>query len=281
LSTWLATAAVLLAAIVLALLPPPAGADPLGAANWSRLQGCGAAGGNSPLINNAKLQLAAKHLADGAGLQQAVAASGYLAANSTAIHLSGPASDADTERLIAAHYCATVRDPALRDFGAERRGREVWMILATPLVLPAARDELAVAQRIVELVNAARAAGRRCGSKAFAPSGPLQFDAALTRAALDHSQDMAAHDEFDHRGHDGSTPASRIERAGFEKMSIVGENIAAGATSAAEVTQGWLESPGHCENIMDGRFTHIGIAFAENLRTSALIFWTQDFAAHR
>ena len=51
--------------------------------------------------------------------------------------------------------------------------------------------------------------------------------------------------------------------------------------NAAEVTEGWLNSPPHCENIMDGRFAQIGIAFAQNLKTQSAVFWTQDFAAHR
>ena len=111
--------------------------------------------------------------------------------------------------------------------------------------------------------------------------GPVALDAALTRAAVAHSRDMAAHDDFDHRGHDGSTPKMRVESAGFGDHRIVGENIAAGAMTAEEVTQGWLSSPAHCENIMDGRFTLIGIGYAENPRTRSAVFWTLDFAAHR
>jgi uncharacterized protein YkwD len=155
------------------------------------------------------------------------------------------------------------------------------MVLAAPIALPAPGEAATVNRRILELVNEARAAGRRCGGKYFSPAGPLALDAALTHAALDHSRDMAAHDAFDHRGHDGSTPATRVERAGFADHLIVGENIAAGVMTPVDVTQGWLASPPHCENIMDGRFTLIGIAFAENLRTRSAIFWTQDFAAHR
>jgi uncharacterized protein YkwD len=47
------------------------------------------------------------------------------------------------------------------------------------------------------------------------------------------------------------------------------------------VTQGWLQSPAHCENIMDNRFTLIGIAYAKNLHSRSAVFWTQDFAARR
>jgi uncharacterized protein YkwD len=46
-----------------------------------------------------------------------------------------------------------------------------------------------------------------------------------------------------------------------------------------EVTQGWLSSPAHCENIMDPRFSEIGIAFAVNMASAEAIYWTQDFAA--
>jgi uncharacterized protein YkwD len=263
------------------LLPRPAAADALEAANWERLHGCGAAAAGTPLQTNPKLQQAAKRYADGASLQGAVAATGYLAALSSAIHLTGPVSDVEIERLLGARYCRMLQDPQFRDFGAERRGRDLWMVLGASVALAAPGDASSVNQRILSLVNEARAAGRRCGRKYFAPVGPLALDPALTRAALDHSRDMAAHDLFDHRGRDGSTPGTRVDRAGFGDHRIVGENIAAGAMTPGDVTQGWLASPAHCENIMDGRFTLIGIAYAENLHTHSIVFWTQDFAAHR
>ena len=263
------------------MLPRPAAADALEAANWERLNGCGAAAAATPLQSNAKLQQAAKRYADGASLQGAMAATGYLAAQSSAIHLTGPVSDVEIERLLGAHYCRTLQDPQFRDFGAERRGRDLWMVLGAPVALAAPGDASSVNQRILSLVNEARAAGRRCGGKYYAPVGPLALDAALTRAALEHSRDMAAHDVFDHRGHDGSTPGMRVDRAGFGDHRIVGENIAAGAMTPGDVTKGWLASPAHCQNIMDGRFTLIGMAYAENLHTRSAVFWTQDFAAHR
>ena len=263
------------------MLPQPAAADPLEAANWERSHGCGVAAGRTPLQGNPKLQQAAKRYADGASLQGAMAAAGYLAAQSSAIHLTGPVSDAEIERLLGARYCSTLQDPQLRDFGAERRGRDLWMVLGAPVALAAPGDASSVNRRILSLVNEARATGRRCGAKYFAPVGPLALDPALTRAALEHSRDMAEHDVFDHRGRDGSTPGTRVDRAGFGDHRIVGENIAAGAMTPGDVTQGWLASPAHCENIMDGRFTLIGIAYAENLHTRSVVFWTQDFAAHR
>lgn len=255
-------------------------ADPLSAANRSRLHGCGDAR-VAALRASAQLQSAARKLADGTPLRAAISSSGYLAASSSLLHLTGPVADADVQRLLVQHYCQILQDPALKDLGAERRGRDLWLVLASPLAVPAPGDAPSVTRRILELVNQARAAGHRCGAKYFPPAPPLRMDAALTDAALRHSRDMATHDEFDHRGHDGSTPAARVEQAGYGEHRIVGENIAAGAMNAAEVTDGWLNSPPHCENIMDDRFTQVGIAYAENLKTAAAVFWTQDFAAHR
>jgi uncharacterized protein YkwD len=256
-----------------------AAAAPLNAANYERTRGCGGAA-LTPLYYNPKLDAAARRVAGGASLQSAIEGSGYIASQSSMLHISGVANDADIERVLAARYCATLRDPKLKDFGVERRGRDVWMVLAAPAALPP-RDAAQMSREVLDIVNAARARGRRCGAKTFAAVGPLSLDAALTRAALNHSNDMAAHDLFDHIGRDGSTPAQRVEQAGYGTHRIVGENIAAGAMSAKEVAEGWLASPAHCENIMDGRFTQIGIAYAENFTTASAVFWTQDFAAHR
>ncbi len=254
---------------------------PLNAANAARLHGCSVSGTRPALFYSMQLQQAAKRYSQGSSLQSAIADSGYLAAQSAAIHISGATSDAEMESMLAARECRTLQDPSMREFGAEQHGREVWMVLAAPVFLPARGDAASVSRAILGLVNAARAGGRRCGGKYFAPAAPLALDPALTRAAWEHSRDMAEHDAFDHRGHDGSTPDVRVERAGFGNHRIVGENIAAGAMTPSDVAKGWLASPAHCENIMDSRFTLIGIAYAQNLHSGSAVFWTQDFAAHR
>ena len=212
-------------------------------------------------------------------MQKAAADAGYLSAEIAGIHLSGAGNDAEVEQMLMQRECRTLQNPKMREFAAVQRGHEIWMVLAVPVTLPVRGDAASVSRVVLDLVNAARGAGRRCGGKYFAPVAPLILDPRLTQAALQHSRDMAEHDAFDHRGRDGSSPATRIERAGFKDHRIVGENIAAGAMTPPEVVQGWLASPAHCENIMDGRFTLLGVAYAENLQTQAAVFWTQDFAA--
>ncbi|MEA3150232.1 MAG: hypothetical protein QOD56_1171 [Gammaproteobacteria bacterium] len=253
-------------------------ADLHGVVNSARLQSCRAPGSRAPLRDSPKLALAAARLANGQSLHASLAAVGYLAAQSSAVHVSGAGGDDELRRILAANYCATVADANLTDLGVQRRGRDVWLVFAAPVSVPGVNDA-AVGRQILMLVNDARASGRRCGSKTYGSTAPLSLNSTLTRAALAHSQEMARTGEFEHRGHDGSSPAARVAGAGYGDYSVVGENIAAGAMTPAEVTQGWLASPAHCENIMDPRFTDMGIAFAVNLSGAELVYWTQDFAA--
>jgi uncharacterized protein YkwD len=258
-------------------VPAVARADLRDVVNAARLQGCRSSA-RAPLRDNPRLDAAAGWLSSGQSLDAALTAAGYLAAQSSAVHLSGVTGDADVSRVLAAHYCATLVDPKLSEMGVQRRGGDFWMVLAAPVVVPAAADAAAVSRQILALLNLARATGRRCGSKSFAAAGPLVLNPALTAAALAHSQEMAKYSEFAHQGHDGSSPSTRVARASYGPVLMVGENIAAGAMTPAEVTQEWLESPAHCENIMEPRFTEIGIAYAVNLSSPALVYWTQDFA---
>lgn len=110
------------------------------------------------------------------------------------------------------------------------------------------------------LVNAHRAAGADCGSEGRFPSAAaLSWNAALTLAALAHSDDMVAFNFFSHTGSGGSNAGQRATAAGYVWQSW-GENIAAGQPSVAVVMAGWMASPGHCANIMRAGFRDIGLA---------------------
>jgi uncharacterized protein YkwD len=251
-----------------------------GAINWARLHGC-ARGDRPALRENPKLRQAAQELARGASLKAALASVGYPANESSAVFLSGAGSDSAVGTVLASHDCPALIDPDIREMGAQRRGGDVWIVLAAPALLPAAGDSVLIRSQILELVNQARATGRRCGGKTYPSAAPLTLSVPLNSAALAHSRQMAAYQEFDHRGHDGSSPSVRVQSAGYGPYTLVGENIAAGAMTPLEVTEGWLASPAHCENIMDPRFGEIGIGYAVNPRSAELVYWTQDFAAPR
>ena len=126
-------------------------------------------------------------------------------------------------------------------------------------------------EQVVELTNAERAK---------ADLQPLKLNDRLTGAALDHSNDMAHDDFFSHTGVDGSTVSDRVKNSSYE-YSTAGENIAAGQTSAAEVVEDWMNSPGHRANILNPNYTEIGVGY-EYLENDTGKFnyeryWTQVF----
>jgi uncharacterized protein YkwD len=55
----------------------------------------------------------------------------------------------------------------------------------------------------------------------------------------------------------------------------VGENIAMGQNSSAEVVQAWMDSPGHRANILNSGYQRIGVA--AYISKSGAIYWCQQF----
>ncbi|WP_219500454.1 CAP domain-containing protein [Nonomuraea ceibae] len=120
-----------------------------------------------------------------------------------------------------------------------------------------------MASEVVRLTNTARA---RQGC------GPLRADARLTRAAREHSYEMARSGQFTHESPDGSSPWDRMERAGYPAGAA--ENIGRGYSSAEEAVSGWLDSPDHRRNILSCDFKAIGVGVVSSPEG---IWWTQDF----
>ena len=128
----------------------------------------------------------------------------------------------------------------------------------------------------LRIVNAYRAAGATCGARgSFAPAGALTWNAQLTSAAYGHSSDMAANNYFSHTSLDGRSMVDRINATGYD-WSTVGENIAGGYGTMQQVVDGWMSSDGHCANLMNPRFTEMGLACARNASSTYRIYWTQN-----
>ncbi|MFV8751226.1 CAP domain-containing protein [Nannocystaceae bacterium ST9] len=129
---------------------------------------------------------------------------------------------------------------------------------------------------VVELVNQNRAAGANCGGTDFAGTGPLTMDPALRCAARFHSRDMALNDYFDHTSLSGTSFVDRSNSAQYD-ASPVGENIAAGQPTPADVVGAWMESPGHCMNIMNPDANEIGVGYMPTDMATYGAYWTQVF----
>ena len=109
---------------------------------------------------------------------------------------------------------------------------------------------------------------------------PLKLNSKLASAADDHSDSMAKDDFFSHTGIDGSSVGDRVRDAGYNYRTV-GENIAAGYSTASAVVSGWMNSPGHRANILNANYTEIGIGYEFLQEDTGSInynhYWTQVF----
>ena len=122
---------------------------------------------------------------------------------------------------------------------------------------------------VVDRTNAERA---RHGLRA------LTVDQRLAAAAQAHSADMVRRAFFAHESPDGRQVWDRAVAAGYAYRKVA-ENIAAGQRTAEEVVRGWMGSPGHRANILDGDLTQIGVGRADG--GSYGVYWTQVFGTPR
>ena len=126
---------------------------------------------------------------------------------------------------------------------------------------------------MLSALNAVRATGATCGSVPMPPAPALIWDTRLELAAQRHSADMAEHEYFSHIGTDGTDTGDRAQRAGYH-WRVIGENIARYQQSVDQVVDDWLESPGHCRQILDPSFQEVGVAEVGD-------HWTQVFGVPR
>ncbi len=138
------------------------------------------------------------------------------------------------------------------------------------------------AQDLLARMNAVRASGTTCGTKAAPAVAAVAWNTALFEAAAVHSADMAARGYFDHTSPEGSTVGTRVTAQGYT-WRFVGENIAAGQRSMDSVMNSWLTSPGHCENIMRASAQEVGLAcvLKANDPQRYSYYWTMVVAAPR
>jgi hypothetical protein len=136
--------------------------------------------------------------------------------------------------------------------------------------------QLTEVEAVVAATNQARAEGQDCGAYGvFDPAPPLDGDPNLHIAAQAHADDMSQNDFFSHTGSDGSSFAQRIGRTDFSGQPL-GENIAAGQRSPEEAVAGWIDSDGHCRNLMNPNATKIGVGYQTGGPYGTL--WVQVFA---
>jgi uncharacterized protein YkwD len=139
-------------------------------------------------------------------------------------------------------------------------------------------------RRMLDLINRDRAE-----HGGFAAQ-PLGWDDEVAAVARGHSADMLARGYMAHINPDGTAPQDRLARAGIRFLAC-GENIAGSPTKRAAsagsdviytgyptieaAEAGLMASPGHRHNILEPRFTHVGVGIGTN--TDGTLVITQNF----
>lgn len=138
----------------------------------------------------------------------------------------------------------------------------------TKVVGRAVNQSNPVQQSILDLSNSARQQSKL---------GTLRFSTQLNAAAQRHANDLAQGAKFSHTGSDGSTMKDRVVDSGYKYWSIA-ENIyyQAPRNQPERAVQGWLKSPGHRRNLLNARFTEMGVGYASNGRDH---YYVQVFGA--
>lgn len=98
---------------------------------------------------------------------------------------------------------------------------------------------------------------------------PVRWSSGLARAARHHARDMSRRNYLAHDTKGGASWWKRIMRW---YRDPAGENIARGFSTPEGVVEGWMNSPAHRKNILNGSFRTIGVAYVGDGD-----YWVQDF----
>lgn len=88
----------------------------------------------------------------------------------------------------------------------------------------------------------------------------LSENTSLNTAALAKANDMFQKQYFEHISPDGTGPGQLVMDYGYSYI-VAGENLILGNfISEEEMVQDWMNSPGHRANILNSKYTEIGVA---------------------
>lgn len=101
---------------------------------------------------------------------------------------------------------------------------------------------------------------------------PVTWDEETSQVAFLHSEDMRLNNYFSHESPNGETLVDRLAKFDV-KYKMAGENIAAQYVDGIAATEGWLNSKGHRETLLNGEFTHLGVGVDG-------LYYTQNFISN-
>ncbi len=148
-------------------------------------------------------------------------------------------------------------------------------VLLTPPAAAAPCDVQLVTEQVLKRLNEIRAQGRTCGNQTMGPATPLRWQPALLDAARRYAAELSSRRQLSHTSLSGANLPQRLEAVRYS-LRLAGENLASGPDSLEEVLQLWLDSPGHCQNLMGPDFTEVGLACDMRDTASAQPYWVME-----
>jgi hypothetical protein len=123
----------------------------------------------------------------------------------------------------------------------------LWLFFIYP---GSARMSLEISTETLNLINADRSGENK---------GALKENPILSAAAMEKARDMLSQSYFAHQSPNGFWPWDWIDRGKYPYL-YVGENLAMNFTSAESANNALLASPTHKKNIMNPKYSEVGIA---------------------
>ena len=151
-------------------------------------------------------------------------------------------------------------------------------------------------RQILQTVNKLRSQPQYCAPA----TGPVRWSSSLKAAAYEHSEDMAKNHYVEHDGSgtqwDKTAIAKKLGRGSifYERIRYNGFNIKAYALAGENATRittrsglrswrtaikYWMNDRKHCENIMNPRYTHVGMA--GYIGDDGKVYWTMNLAEQK
>lgn len=103
---------------------------------------------------------------------------------------------------------------------------------------------------------------------------PLKINAKLSDVATKKAEDMRDKGYFSHTSPTYGSPFDMMKQFGI-RYSSAGENIAKGQKTPEAVMNGWMNSQGHRDNILNSSYTEIGVGYVTD--GSGNTYWVQMF----
>ena len=140
----------------------------------------------------------------------------------------------------------------------------LFLLLIVGSFFAASLQKFALRSPYIAAVVSALLAELANGDRGTYGLASLEVNPTLVAVAQAKANDMAAKGYFAHVSPEGVEPWHWFKEAGYT-YEHAGENLAVDFSDSGDVERAWMVSPSHRDNILNARYTEIGIASAQGI----------------